>query len=244
MLRTIFPFSLFVIAGCASTRTNDLVLAEPGSPPSSSTVLASVAAPVATPAESSESSGLWTARPAESIWEPAIGAAAVPSTSAAEEEALRTDRFTIKAGLYEAEDADELDDGYIINLAWMHFFSKLLAIEFEAGYYDADGEEAGIEADVWGAPLMVNGRLNLPVWILDLYAGLGVGTVYFNADVSGGNDDDGFLLAGNAFIGGTVNIADKIALGLEGKYYVTEESDDLDASLDAFALMLTLGFSR
>ena len=35
-----------------------------------------------------------------------------------------------------------------------------------------------------------------------------------------------------------------LALGLEAKYYLSEEIDNTDASLDAYALMLTLGFSR
>jgi len=85
-----------------------------------------------------------------------------------------------------------------------------------------------------------------PVWILDLYAGQGVGTFYYDAEASGAvsASDEGFLLGGNAFLGATINLADRIALGLEGKYYVTDEISDLDAGLDAFALMRTLGFSR
>ena len=35
-----------------------------------------------------------------------------------------------------------------------------------------------------------------------------------------------------------------MALGLEGKYYITDDIDEFDEGIDAFALMLTLGFSR
>ncbi len=184
----------------------------------------------------------WLAEPAVLVDPPRL-----ISNTSAEDEGLRESRFTIKAGLYEAEDADELDDGYIINVSWMRFLSPLLALELEVGYLDADGEDAGVEADVWGMPLMVNGRVNLPVWILDVYGGLGVGTIYYDAEAQAGAfsaEDDGFVLGGNGFLGATINIADAVALGLELKYYLTEEIDDVDAALDAYALMLTLGFSR
>jgi hypothetical protein len=129
----------------------------------------------------------------------------------------------------------------------MRFFTGLLALELEVGYLDADGEDGGVEVDLYGIPIMVNGRANIPVWILDVYGGLGVGTIYYDAEVSSGGlsaDDDGFLLGGNIFLGATINLADRIALGLEAKYYETEEIDDADATLEAFAVMLTLGFSR
>ena len=178
------------------------------------------------------------------------GPAAEPAPAALasapqEGESLYKDRFTLKGGYYGAKE-DALDDGYIFNLSWMSFRSKFLAVEFEAGYLDADGRDSGVEAEIWSLPFMVNGRLNAPIWILDVYGGLGVGAFYYDVEISGGatGDDDGFVMGGNAFVGATLNVADRIALGLEGKYYVTEEADDLDESLDAFALMLTLGFSR
>jgi hypothetical protein len=164
-------------------------------------------------------------------------------------EGLHQSRFTLKGGYYSAEDedADELDPGYIFNLSWMQFLSSFFALELEVGYFGTDGEDAGLEVDVWGIPAMVNGRLNIPVWVLDLYGGVGVGEIYYDVEASLGGlsaDDDGFLFGGNAFLGATVNLADALALGLEAKYYVTEEIDDVDSTLDAFAVMLTLGFSR
>jgi hypothetical protein len=155
---------------------------------------------------------------------------------------LRTSRFTLKAGYYSSEE-DALDDGWILNLSWMRFFTHFFALEFEAGYFDASGGDGTVSTDAWGIPLMVNARLNLPVWVLDLYGGAGLGTIYY--DISAGSySDDGFLLAGNAFLGATVNLADSIALGLEAKYYMTEDIGDTGNGLDALALMLTVGFSR
>jgi methylaspartate ammonia-lyase len=94
---------------------------------------------------------------------------------------------------------------------------------------------------------MLNGRFNIPIWILEGYAGAGIGTFYYDAEASGAvsADEDGFLFGGNAFLGASLNIAEALALGLEFKYYVTDDiSNDIEAGLDAYALMLTLGWSR
>lgn len=170
--------------------------------------------------------------------------APAPTYYSLEDEGLRESRFTIKGGLYDADDISELDDGWIATVSWMKFFTSLLALELELGYFTTDGSSGGISADLWGIPIFVNGRVNLPVWVIDLYAGLGLGTIYYDVEV-GANDDDGFIWAGQAFLGGTVNVADSIALGLEAKYYVTDDvSSSIDSNLDAIAVMITLGFAR
>ena len=251
MVRVSMALVSLLFAACASAPTSELLVGEPL---------------VAQPSARSAHHG---PVPADAAYEVAVLAppsggealavgtfmsvSAVPASpplrasTAAQDESLHHSRFTIKGGLYSAEDADELDDGWILNVSWMRFFTKLFALELEAGYLDASGEEGGVDGDLWAMPLMVNGRLNLPLWILDVYGGAGLGTVYYDVEASGGGlsaEDDGFLLGGNVFLGATVNVADAVALGLEGKYYVTEDIDDVDAGLDAFALMLTLGFSR
>ena len=235
--------SLFLF-GCASARTLELVHDDA---PEARAIVASTEAPAPELAREPEVAREPDA-PAFADYElEVLSATAEPRqpllTPAQEEESLHGSRFTLKAGYYGA-DEDALDDGYIVNVSWMRFFTKLFAIEIEAGYLDVDGSEGGVDVDVWSVPIMLNGRVNLPIWVLDCYAGLGIGTFYYDAEVSGGGDDDGFLAAGNGFLGATINLADAIALGLEGKYYVTEDIDDADAALDAYAIMLTLGFSR
>jgi hypothetical protein len=221
------------LAACAASRTNAVLVSD-------STDVRASSTSVAPPPEART-----TVAPSAALLEP-VATAPAPLALAPAEESLHSSRFTVKGGYYGSEE-DALDDGYIFNVSWMRFMSSLLAIELEVGYFDADGSDGGVDAEVWSVPIMLNGRLNLPIWILDLYGGLGVGTFYYDAEASGGglsDDDDGFLLGGNAFVGATVNLADAIALGLEGKYYTSEDIDDFDASLDAFAVMLTLGFSR
>lgn len=238
-----------LLAGCSSLPTSELVLAEPTEAQPSAWVVAEQPAPATSP-------GYEVALPPPStdaqVIDYSTALAVSPSLAAfaatpAQEESLHNSRFTIKAGLYSAEDAEELDDGFIVNVSWIQFFSKLFALEFELGYLDADGEDGGVEADVFAIPAMVNARLNLPIWVLDCYGGAGIGAFYYDAEVEAlglSDDDDGFLLGGNVFVGATINVADAVALGLEGKYYLSEDIDDFDTALDAFAVMATLGFSR
>jgi hypothetical protein len=238
------PFLLVVpsllLLGCASARSMDVI---DGCTIDSRTIVAdSGASSPAVDAELVAQPSTVTALEAQ----PVTGAVFPSSASApAAEESLHTSRFTVKGGYWGATE-DAIDDGYLVGLSWMRFFSKLFALELEAGYMDADGTDSGVDFDVWSIPVMVNGRLNVPIWVLDLYGGLGIGTFYYDAEASGAAsaDDDGFLWAGDAFVGATINLADAIALGLELKYYLTDDIDDYDEGLDAYALLLTLGFSR
>jgi hypothetical protein len=233
MLRLATLVSPILLTACAASRASEVLVSAPTDVRANPTSVAALP------------EARTTAAPSAALLEPASAAAPAPLALTPAEESLHSSRFTVKGGWYGAEE-DALDDGYIFNVSWMRFMSSLLAIEFEVGYFDVDGSDSGVDAEVWSVPIMLNGRLNLPIWILDVYGGLGVGTFYYDAEASGAvsDDDDGFLLGGNAFLGATLNVADRIALGLEGKYYASEDIDDFDANLDAFALMLTLGFSR
>jgi len=141
----------------------------------------------------------------------------------------------LKVGYYGASSGD-VDDGYIINLSYGRYFTRLFSLEGEAGYFEADGGRFDLD----GVPLMLNGRVSIPLWLLELYGGLGIGTIYFDAS-GGGFDEDGWLLAGNALLGTNLVVLDRFTLGLEGKYYVTEDDGDLGSDLDAVAFFLTGG---
>jgi hypothetical protein len=148
-------------------------------------------------------------------------------------------QFTLKGGWYGTSDGD-LDDGYIINGTFRRHLSSLFALEFEAGYFEADGGSAGIIDKSSGIPLMLNGRLNVPIWILEAYGGAGIGAFYHDVKLNSGASSDTWLFAGNAFLGADVILADKLTAGLELKYYVTEPAA-LGLSADALAAFLTLG---
>jgi hypothetical protein len=171
--------------------------------------------------------------------------AASLSQGQAPPQVLRRSMFTIKGGYYSTQDTHALDDGYIINASWMDFFSQHFGIETEFGYLEASGHNSGIHTDLWGLPAMLNGRLDFPIGRFDLYGGIGIGSIYYQISSSGISlSHDGWTFAGNGFLGASMNLGDTAVLGLEGKYYLTDSVNVLDGGLDAFALMLTLGFRR
>jgi hypothetical protein len=156
-------------------------------------------------------------------------------------------RFSIKGGYYGASD-DGIDDGYIINLSWKRPTSGILSSEIEIGYLDASGSDKGVDRDLWSIPVMANGRFDVPVGQkIELYGGLGLGSFYYDVDAKAAGvkvSNDGFLFGGNAFFGGVIHLGQDLSLGLEGKYYVTDSASDLGGGLDAYVVLLTLGFDR
>jgi len=243
MIRITLLATAGLLVGCASARTSALVAsdsrdASPGTPRAalvpapSDTAGESLVEPVATP------------EPA-AVGNIALDPARLTAAATPVEESLYANRFTVKAGYYGSTE-DALEDGYIVEVSWMRFMSKLIGLELEIGYADLDGSDAGVDTDVWSIPIFLNGRFNVPIWVLEGYAGVGVGGFYYDAEAKGAltADDSGFLFGGDAFLGASINVADALALGLEAKYYVTDEISDLDTGLDAFSVVLTLGFSR
>lgn len=156
-------------------------------------------------------------------------------------------RFSVKGGYYGSSE-DGIDDGYIINLSWMRPTSGILSSEVEIGYLDASGTDKGVDRDMWSIPVMANGRFDVPVGErFEVYGGLGLGTFYYDVDAKTGPvkvSGDGFLFGGDAFFGGTLHLGQDFCLGLEGKYYVTDNASDLGGGLDAYVVLLTLGFER
>lgn len=207
------------------------------------------------------------ARPSEGPVEPDWSASILLETPAAESKALPISepialesqqpppgvpaprpmgRVTIKGGYYGA-DEDAIEDGWIAAVSWMQFMSPNFATEFEIGYLDVEGTDSGVKTDVWGLPIMLNGRFNVPVGRFEIFGGAGFGTVYFDGEADGAVIDvsaDGWLTAGDVFAGAALHLRNAMTLGVEWKHYFTESESDLDTGLDADAVMLTLGFDR
>jgi opacity protein-like surface antigen len=157
------------------------------------------------------------------------------------------ERFSLKGG-YLSSDEDGFDDGILINGAWMRPVSDIVATEVEVGYMDASGSHKGVDRDVWAIPVMANGRVNVPLGQrFEVYGGIGLGWMYFDVDADAPGTSvsaDGFLFAGDAYFGGDVLLGETFRLGLEGKYYATDNTSDLGGGLDSYVVLLTLGFDR
>ena len=253
MLRTMSAVSILLLAGCASMDSKasvpNVVARDGGLLPVAAGGAAGDAAGDASGAEwishHDAAIGETSLLPEATLWSGSADDAplAFPVVWQGRDKDQRQDRFTLKAG-YWGSDEDSLDDGLLINGAWLHFLNKLFAIEVELGYLDADGNNGGVETDAWALPLMLNGRLNVPVAIFDFYGGLGVGTFYYNLAGPVSTDADGWILGGNAFLGADVMLGDSLALGLEFKHYVTEDFANSSEGLEGTAVLLTLGFAH
>jgi opacity protein-like surface antigen len=234
MLRLARLVTPFFLLGCASVRTNPLSFGAAAS--ISGTEAPRVETPSAPDAATEDFTGFALDPQAPPMAPPPMTPPPRPRQ-----------RVTLKGGYYGSSE-DGIDDGYIFNVALLQPMSDSLAREVEIGYLDADGSHNGVKRDVWAIPLMVNGRFNIPVGEkVELYGGVGLGTMYYDANAKAGGvsaSADGFLFAGDAFFGGDIRLGDSLYVGLEGKYYVTDNASELDGGLDAYVVMLTVGFAK
>jgi hypothetical protein len=248
MLRRALLLTPFLLVGCASPRTSSVIVGDAtwARASASSTEVLPVEAPAAR-APSTESITVPSLESEEPSGSTLAVLSSVTTLSTATPPGPRhPERVTIKGGYYGSSE-DGLDDGYIIDIAWMRFKSKSFATEFEIGYLDASGTDKGVDRDLWSIPIMMNGRFNVPVWKINVYGGLGLGSFYYEADAKTPGvkvSADGFLFGGDAFFGGDISIGKTLSLGLEAKYYLTDNVSELDGGLDAYVVMLTLGFGR
>ena len=255
MLRHAPLFTAFLLVGCASPRASGLIVDEAtvgraiaprteAPPVEAPAAHEDSAAVLAFPAPESEAPNESTLSMLSTVTPPQMQQQPPPRRQPPQ----FLQRFTLKGGYYGSNE-DEFDDGYNIIASWMRFTSPVFASEVEIGYLDASGTHKGVDRDVWSIPFMANARLNLPLGEgkIELYGGLGLGTFYFEADAKTPGvkvNSDGFLFGGDAYFGGTIHLGEDLFLGVESKYYATDNDSDLGGSLDAYVLMLTLGFGR
>lgn len=148
-------------------------------------------------------------------------------------------RYMMIKGGYYRPDTSIAGDGFNVNLAYGMDLGRLIAVELEGGYFQSEIDLPG--ADLYGVPLMINGRVGLPVWILEAYGGLGVGPMYYKVDAPGAFGDDGWMFAGNVFLGADA-VIHRFAVGLEVKYYMTDKVGGvIDDNLNALAAFLKVG---
>lgn len=232
MLRRALFVTPFLLCGCAAPHANRVIPAD----------VANAWETEAPSAESMDSPYAATAIPADFAL-----TQAPPPQAQPQPHPWPRQRFTIKSGYYGSSE-DEVDDGYIILGSWLRPVTEHWSSEVEIGYLDASGSDKGVDTDVWGIPFMAGGRFTVPVGQkVELFAGLGLGTIYYDVEASTSNvsvSSDGFLFAGDGYFGGAIRLGKAFLLGFEGKYYVTDDYSDFDSGLEGYVAMLTLGFER
>jgi len=132
---------------------------------------------------------------------------------------------------YGAGDLNNQNTGYWAELAVGRKVLPFLSFETTLGYIQSDGPIL----DVWTLPLMIQGRVQLPLLIFEVYGGLGLGGAYVDGS-SAAASPSGFAWAGQAFLGAEVGLGN-LALGLEGRYFATTEVDNI-LTVEGSSLML------
>jgi hypothetical protein len=144
--------------------------------------------------------------------------------------------------LFFIDDLEDLGTGFTIEGAFGFRPISLLAIEIQSGYFRGEDDSGSSQGDVWGIPLLVNAKLTIPILILEIYGGLGVGGYYIHSHADAGpvdDDEDDFVFGGNAFVGVGVSLG-PVMVGVEGKYILTTDVDgpfDTNFTFEGFAAM-------
>ena len=144
--------------------------------------------------------------------------------------------------LFFLDDLEDLGTGINIEGAFGFRPISLLAIEIQSGYFFGEDDSGTNHGDVWGIPLLVNAKVCIPILILELYAGLGIGGYYIHSHAESGpldDDEEDFVVGGNAFVGVGIGLG-PVSVGVEGKYILTEDVDGpfgSDFKLEGFAAM-------
>jgi opacity protein-like surface antigen len=111
---------------------------------------------------------------------------------------------------------------------------------------DSDTYSADLDRG-WAVPVTLTAKGIYPVNNFELYAGLGGGIYYTQADLnpSTGNtiSDEDWLAGGHVLVGFDYNVSDVVFFGVEGKYLFTSEADydGIKANLTGFTLTGNIG---
>jgi hypothetical protein len=148
--------------------------------------------------------------------------------------------------LWFIEDLEDLDTGFNAEVGFGYRALPFLAFEIHSGYFW--GEDDGTpDSELWGVPIVANVKLIIPILILEVYAGAGIGGYYIDTEASGGvagvpqfdDEEEDIVVGGNAFVGAGFTLG-PVGLGVEGKYIHTDDFDVAGgghANLQGFAAM-------
>ena len=176
-----------------------------------------------------------------------------PTLFAQEKAPLGVGNLALKGDYIEFTEDDfedlDIDTGMYIGVEGFHEVSPNVYLGAEIGYaVDMDGEadihlfEADV--DLTYIPVEVNVKYATelsPSLVFDF--GAGVSYNYAEIEISNGDSDseDEWLFGGQFFADLNYTF-DTFFLGLNGKYQITEEGDDLDVSFDNWRIGGQIGF--
>ncbi|MGE5285438.1 MAG: acyloxyacyl hydrolase [Actinomycetota bacterium] len=176
-----------------------------------------------------------------------------PSVSLAE---YPSNYMVLKGGLYSpSNDFDlegqhfNIDDGFVAEIAYGHYFLPMFALELGAGYFESKASPARPPGEMKFkvVPVTLTGKVLFPFGPIEPYGEFGIGGYIADADVSGtvsnfsGSTKSVFGLHAGA--GVNFNITPTFFLGAEGRYLWAKPSwGGTDIKLDGFTVTADLGF--
>ncbi|MBE0568118.1 MAG: porin family protein [Deltaproteobacteria bacterium] len=176
-----------------------------------------------------------------------------PSVSQAENP---TNYLVLKGGLYSpSEDFNiddtnfDLDDGYVAEVAFGHYFAPMFATELGVGYFESKASAAvpAGEAKFKVVPVTVTGKVLFPFGPIEPYGEFGIGGYITKAEVNGtiGNFEGSTkgVFGLHAGAGVNFNLTPNVFLGAEGRYLWAKPSwGGQDIKLNGFTATANLGF--
>ena len=169
--------------------------------------------------------------------------------------------LALKGGIYSPSGSFDLDNfnggsqthfdkktGFDGELAIGHYFLPMLAVELGGGYFESKGSPAAQpgETRLKVVPVLVTGKVVLPLGVFEPYGEFGIGAYFTQLDVSGntssfqGSSEVTYGLHAGA--GFNIDLTKQVFVGLEGRYLWARPSfGGQDVKLDGFTTTANLG---
>jgi len=181
---------------------------------------------------------------------------ALPVSSHAQEK--KSGYITFKPGAYipqgDLEDKG-FDSGFNGEIAVGTYYSPNLALEAGIGYMHAEGKKSGADFketdDLWVVPVTITAKGVWPFRGGEFDIGGGLGAYFANVDVDGTNaqtgsysgDDNSVVFGGHGVAGISMDMSEKMFLGVEGKYIFTSGAKFFgqDVDLNGFTVTGVIG---
>lgn len=146
------------------------------------------------------------------------------------------------------EDAD-IDSGFYLGIEGFHEVSPNLYLGLEIGYAFCDSNDWEIafdtvDVDLTYIPVEVNLKYAAevsPHFIIDFGGGVSYNWAEVEISNGGSDSEDDWLLGAQFFVDLNYTF-EQFFLGVNGKYQITEEGDDLDVSFDNWRIGGQIGF--
>lgn len=191
----------------------------------------------------------------------ALAAALIGITTPATAAEKPGNYVAFKGGVYSPSVSSDLDNfnagnrshldnktGFAGEIAIGHYFMPILAVELGAGYFESKGSPAAQpgETKLQVIPLIVTGKILLPIGPIEPYGLFGAGAYFTDLTVAGntsnfsGSSEVTYGLHAGA--GVNINFAENAYVGFEGKYLWAEPSfSGQHIKLDGFVSTAVLG---